>query len=102
MLASMIRHILLLQPRTDAEPREIEQCRAAITQLVGVVPGLLNCHWGENVAPSERREGFSHAFSMDFSDQSSLDAYGPHPEHKKAATLVRATFERILVVDLPL
>jgi hypothetical protein len=39
---------------------------------------------------------------MDFTDRASLDAYGPHPDHKAAAALVRAAFERIIVLDLPL
>jgi Stress responsive A/B Barrel Domain len=98
----MIRHILLLQPRPDSTPQSIEACRGAITALVGRIPGLIDCHWGENVAPAERRDGFTHGFSMDFADRASLDAYGPHPEHKPAAALVRATFERIVVLDFVL
>jgi hypothetical protein len=98
----MIRHVLLLQPRADATPETIDACRKAITSLVGRIPGLLNCHWGENVAPPERREGLTLGFSMDFLDRASLDAYLPHPEHKPAAALVRATFERIVVFDFAL
>jgi Stress responsive A/B Barrel Domain len=98
----MIRHVLLLQPAPHAEPEAIEACRRAITGLVGRIPGLSNCHWGENFAPPERRDGFTHAFSMDFVDRQSLDAYAPHPEHLPAAKLVRATFERIVVLDFEL
>lgn len=98
----MIRHILLLQPRSTATPASIADCREALAGLVGAIPGLLDFHWGENVVAPERREGFSHGFTMDFVDCESLDAYGPHPDHKAAAALVRATFERIVVLDLPL
>jgi hypothetical protein len=95
----MVRHILLLQPGADATPLRIEECRKAITSLVGRIPGLLTCHWGENFAPPERRDRFTQGFSMDFADRASLEAYGPHPEHKPAAALVRSTFDRILVFD---
>jgi hypothetical protein len=95
----MVRHILLLQQRLDATADELDACRAALAGLVGVVPGLLNYHWGQNIAPEERRGGFSHGFTMDFSDRESLDAYGPHPQHQIAAAKVRATFERIVVFD---
>jgi hypothetical protein len=95
----MVRHILLLQPRPDSGPPVIEACREAITSLVGRIPGLLNCHWGENFVAPERREGFTHGFTMDFVDRESLDAYGPHPEHKRAAGLVRAAFERVVALD---
>jgi len=98
----MVRHILLLAPRADATPEAIDVCRAAITGLVGRIPGLVSCNWGENFAPVERREGLTHGFSMDFVDRESLDRYGPHPEHLPAAKLVRATFERIVVLDFAL
>jgi hypothetical protein len=98
----MVRHVLLLQPRATATPEAIETCRIAITGLCGRIPGLVSCHWGENFAPAERRDGFTHGFSMDFVDRESLDRYGPHPDHLPAAKLVRATFERIAVLDFEL
>jgi hypothetical protein len=98
----MIRHVLLLQPRPDATPAAIESCRAALAGLVGAVPGLIDFHWGENIVAPERRDGFTYGLSMDFVDRASLDAYYPHPAHKPVAALVRATFERIVVLDFAL
>ena len=59
-------------------------------------------HWGENIAPAERGDGLTHGFTMDFQDRASLVAYGPHPEHAPVAALVRATFPRIVVLDIEL
>jgi hypothetical protein len=98
----VVRHILLLQLRPDSTPQDIEVCREALGALVGRIPGLIDCHWGENFVALERCEGLSHGFSMDFVDRESLDAYGPHPEHKRAAALVRAAFGRIVVFDFTL
>jgi len=95
----MVRHILLLQQRPNATTEEIDASRAGLAALVGPIPGLLDFHWGANVAPVERRDGFTHGFSMDFVDRASLDAYNPHPQHQVAAAKVRATFERIVVLD---
>ena len=95
----MVRHILLLQQRADATVEDIEACRVALAELVGPIPGLVNFHWGTNIAPEERRGGFNHGFSMDFADRASLDAYQPHPQHQIAAAKVRAAFERIVVFD---
>lgn len=95
----MIRHILLLQQRPDATSADIEACRVALADLVGPISGLVNCHWGQNIAPEERRAGFTHGFSMDFIDRESLEAYGPHPQHQVAVAKVRATFQRIVVFD---
>jgi Stress responsive A/B Barrel Domain len=98
-LRSMLRHVLLLQQRPDATSNDIEACRAALMGLVGPIAGLVNCHWGENIAPEERRGGFTHGFTMDFVDRASLEAYGPHPQHQLAVARVRATFDRIVVFD---
>jgi hypothetical protein len=98
----MVRHILLLQPRPESSPEAIEACRLAITGLVGRIPGLIDCHWGENFGPAARTEGLTLGFSMDFADRASLDAYGPHPDHRAAAELVLAAFARVVVFDFAL
>lgn len=98
----MVRHVLLLKPRPETSAADIDGCRMAIVGLVGQVPGLLNCHWGENFAPAARTDGCTHGFSMDFTDRASLEAYAPHPAHLPAAKLVRAAFEKILVLDFEL
>jgi hypothetical protein len=95
----MIRHILLLKQQATATPEAIDAARAGLAALVGPVPGLLDFHWGANIAPAERRAGFTHGFSMDFVDQQSLDAYAPHPQHQLAVAKVRAAFEGIAVFD---
>jgi hypothetical protein len=51
----MIRHVLLLQPRSESTSASIQACRQALNGLVGRIPGLLDCHWGENLAAPERR-----------------------------------------------
>lgn len=98
----MVRHILLLQQRSDATADEIEAARAGLASLVGKIPGLLDFRWGANLAPVERRDGYTHGFSMDFTDRASLDAYNPHPDHRVAAARVRSVFERVVVFDFEL
>ena len=98
----MLRHILILQARHASTADDIEACRIALGALVGLIPGLVDFHWGQNIGPENRRGGFTHGFTMDFQDRASLDDYGPHPQHELAAAKVRATFERIVVLDLEL
>jgi hypothetical protein len=88
----MVRHILILQPHATSTPEDFEACRGMLAACVGQVPGLIDFHWGENVGPEHRRDGFTYGFTMDFVDRASLDAYGPHPVHTVAAAKVRATF----------
>ncbi len=98
----MVRHILLLQARPTSTAEDIQGCRAALGALVGVIPGLIDFHWGPNTGPEHRRGGFTHGFTMDFADRASLDAYGPHPQHQPAAAKVREAFEPIVVFDFDL
>jgi hypothetical protein len=98
----MVRHVLLLQPKPDATAADIESSRAGLAGLVGVVPGLVDFHWGANFAAAERTDGFAYGFSMDFADRAALGAYGPHPAHKPVAAQVRATFQKIIVFDFEL
>ena len=95
----MLRHVLLLQARSETTAEDIVECREALAGLVAVIPGLLDFHWGENLAPVDRRDGYTHGFSMDFADAGSLAGYGPHPAHQRAAQLVRKHFARITVFD---
>lgn len=95
----MVRHILLLAPRPETTPAEIEGIRSDIEGLAGRIPGLLNAHWGVNFAAPERREDLTHGFTMDFDSRENLAAYAPHPLHKPVAERVRAAFGRIVVLD---
>ncbi len=95
----MVRHILLMAPRPETTPAEIEAIRGDLESLAGRIPGLLDVHWGENFAAAERREDLTHGFSMDFDSRESLAAYAPHPLHKPVAVRVRAAFGRILAFD---
>jgi hypothetical protein len=98
----MVRHILLLQPKPDITPNQIEDCRRSLAALVGRIEGLIDFHWGANFAAPERQEGLSFGFSMDLVDRAALAAYTPHPQHKLAAAKVREAFERIVAFDFDL
>lgn len=98
----MVRHILLLAIRPETSSEEIEAIRSDLESLAGRIPGLRSVHWGENFAAPERREDFTHGFSMDFESRQSLSDYAPHPLHKPVAQRVRAAFHRIVVLDIDL
>ncbi len=98
----MVRHILLLAKRPETTSEEISAIRSGLESLVGGIPGLLDVHWGENFVAPERREDFTHGFSMDFDSRQSLEDYAPHPLHKPVAQSVRAAFHRIVVLDIDL
>jgi len=54
---------------------------AEIRALQGQIPGLLETFVGVNF--SARSAGYEFGGVMKFTDRAALEAYGPHPVHKK-------------------
>ncbi|WP_158750271.1 Dabb family protein [Acidobacterium sp. S8] len=52
-----------------------------IQNLQGQIPGLIETYVGKNISP--RGQGYTFGGVMKFTDQASLDAYGPHPLHQE-------------------
>lgn len=102
----MIRHIVLAKFRTDVAAKERFSIFAQLAALEGVVPGMINFNAGENASPEVLNRGFTHAFTVDFRDDTSRDAYLVHEDHKVAGDRLVAALdgglEGLLVFDLEL
>jgi hypothetical protein len=100
---SMIRHIVLARFPTALAPAEVDKVFAALHDLKDKIPGILSVMAGANNSPEPLARGYTHAFTVDFADAASRDAYLPHPDHLKVAgALVAATeggVDGILVLD---
>jgi hypothetical protein len=99
----MIRHIVFTKLRTDLPANEIEEIFAELAALQPLLPGLLAFSGGPNLSPEGLDRGYSHGFTVDFTDAAARDAYFIHPAHQKAgARLVAATvggIEGLAVLD---
>jgi hypothetical protein len=84
----MITHLVLLKIRADATTDEVEGVFAALAGLKDKIPGLLSFSGGAYDSPEGLNRGFTHGFSMTFSDVAARDRYLPHPEHEKVKLLV--------------
>ena len=96
----MIRHSILCRFRKDAD---VDAVFAAIKSLQTKIPGILAITCGADNSPEGLQKGYTHGFTVDFTDAAARDAYLPHPEHQKAGALVIAAmdggFEGLAVVD---
>jgi Stress responsive A/B Barrel Domain len=99
----MIRHIVLVNLRSDLSADEKGSLFAALAGLKVEIPGIVAFTAGANNSPEALNRGYSHGFTVDFVDAAARDAYLPHPDHVKVAKqLVAATqdgVEGILVLD---
>ena len=92
----MIRHVVLCRFRKDADVAAIF---AAIEGLKQKIPGILAVTCGTDCSPEGLQKGFTHGFSMTFTDAAARDAYLVHPAHKAFVTTLKDVLEKPLVVD---
>lgn len=86
----MIRHVVLCRFRKDAD---VEQIFGAISDLQHKIPGILSISCGQDNSPEGLQRGFTHGFTVDFSDAAARDAYLPHPDHQVVGRMVVAALD---------
>lgn len=96
----MIRHSVHFRFRKDADVAAIA---AALKGLQHKIPGILAISFGADNSPEGLQKGFTHGFSVDFTDAAARDAYLPHPDHQVVGKMVVAALdgglEGLAVID---
>lgn len=96
----MIRHTVFCRFTANADLAAIEKGLRGLQQSI---PGILAITFGKDNSPEGLQKGFTHAFSVDFTDARARDAYLPHPEHRKVGQMIVASLqgglEGLAVVD---
>ncbi|WP_028866163.1 Dabb family protein [Psychromonas aquimarina] len=98
----MIRHVLLVRFKEDAQPQAIAELQAAFAAIPSKVQGVEAVEWGENDSPENKNRGFTHCILMTFADQKGRDNYLPHPEHEALKVIFRRVLDEIIVLDYSL
>ena len=96
----MIYHILLLEPKPETTPEDMEAVLQACKALKGQIPGLLDVQAGPNQHTANF--GYTYGFVMTFADAEALKAYSPHPAHKAVSPRLRQLCSHLLNFDLPI
>jgi hypothetical protein len=81
----MIRHVVLCRFRKD---QDVAAIFAALKRLQDKMPGILAISCGADNSPEGLQKGFTHGFTVDFSDAAARDAYLPHPEHQAVGRMI--------------
>jgi len=98
----MIRHILLIAFKEDAQAGDIAAVRAAFLGIPARVNGVVAVEWGQNDSPEGRAEGFTHSVLMTFADEAARQRYLPHPDHEALKAIFRPVLEQVIVLDYTL
>lgn len=94
----MILHIVLLQPKPETTPEEIQHTLELVKALQKTIPGILNIQAGEN--HYHTTQGFTHGFVINFASEDDLRNYFPHPEHRKVGPELRRICTQLQNFDL--
>jgi hypothetical protein len=97
-----VDHVVLMWLK-DPSDHAVRQKIIDAGETFRQIPGVLDVHHGLPV-PSTRPivdSSFDIGFVISFKDRASLDAYGPHPIHQKAAQeLIAPNTKQIKVYDI--
>ena len=94
-----VKHYGCFQFKDGTTQETIDHCFSAMQTMVGVIPGLLDFHFGPYESPEGLNEGYTHGFIMTFESPQARDEYLPHPKHEEIKDIVVPHLERIVVFD---
>lgn len=77
----MIEHIVLFRWSEAASQEAMGDAMAELRKLKNKIPGIADLTCGANF--SSRAKGYTHELVVRFKDRAALEAYGPHPEHRR-------------------
>ncbi|QBD75918.1 Dabb family protein [Ktedonosporobacter rubrisoli] len=97
----MILHVVLLRPKPEVSLAQIQIALDHVKDLQHKVPGILEVDAGANKNESNNK-GYTYGFAMRFVDETHLQAYAPHPEHRVVGAELVQLCESIIDFDLPL
>ena len=89
----MMRHVVFCKIRKDLSDADIAAVFEAIKGLQGKIGGILAITTGRDMSPEGLQKGFTHGFTVDFTDSAARDVYLPHPEHQKVGAMLVAAVE---------
>ena len=93
-----VLHILLLEPKPETAPEEMEAVLKRFKALKGQVPGLLDVQAGAN--QHTVNQGYTYGFVMTFESEEALKGYSPHPAHKAVSPELRRLCSHLLNFDI--
>jgi quinol monooxygenase YgiN len=95
----MIIHIVLLQPKPETTPEQMDAVLAQVKALKEKIPGLLDVQAGAN--QHNAHQGYTYGFVMHFVDEEHLKAYSPNPAHRAVSSQLRQLCGTLLNFDIP-
>ncbi|MDF1756590.1 MAG: Tm-1-like ATP-binding domain-containing protein [Verrucomicrobiales bacterium] len=97
-----VKHYGCFQFKEGTSESQISECFAAMGDMVGKIPGLLDFNYGPYDSAEGLNDGYTHGFIMTFESPQARDEYLPHPIHEAVKDIVVPHLDRIVVFDFNL
>ena len=94
-----LKHVVLFTFKASSSTASVDSVVKAFNHLYGTVPQVKNMEWGLNMSPEHLDQGFTHCFSLTFSNEKDLADYQLHPAHKAFQTILKPHMDKVFVVD---
>ena len=94
-----LKHVVLFTFKASSSTQEVENVAHSFAKLYGKVPQVKKMEWGLNMSPEHLDQGFTHCFSLTFSNEKDLADYQSHPAHKDFQTILKPHMDKVFVVD---
>jgi len=94
-----LKHVVLFTFKASSSKASVDSVVKAFNHLYGTVPQVKNMEWGLNMSPEHLDQGFTHCFSLTFSNEKDLADYQLHPAHKAFQTILKPHMDKVFVVD---
>mmetsp|Transcript_9089 Transcript_9089/g.8971 ORF Transcript_9089/g.8971 Transcript_9089/m.8971 type:complete len:103 (-) Transcript_9089:752-1060(-) len=94
-------HIVVLKFKECTSDETIESIFSTLRALLSEkkIAGLEAFTGGPYASPEGMNKGFTHAFSMIFADETSRDAYFPHPDHESVKQMIIPHVDDFIAFD---
>ncbi len=99
MHKKLLRHLVLLKFKDNAEEQDIREVEEAFSALPAKISSIESFEWGTNDSPLDLHKEFTHCFLVTFKSEEGLSKYLPHPEHQAVSELLEPHTEDMLILD---
>lgn len=79
---SEIKHMVILKFKPETPQATIDDLFRQLAGLQNKIDGIVDFSGGIYSSQEGLNEGYTHGFSMTFTDASARDTYLPHPDHE--------------------
>ncbi|CAA7061071.1 unnamed protein product [Microthlaspi erraticum] len=97
MATSGFKHLVVVKFKEDAKVDEILK---GLENLVAQIDTVKSFEWGEDKESHDMlRQGFTHAFSMNFENKDAYVSFTSHPLHVEFSAAFTAAIDKIVLLD---